>query len=99
MGSASRFVKRLRRIPLWLWFVGIGALEMAIALIAAYVLHAPPQILRILLPTLVLFFDPSPPTVMTLVAEAVILFGGSFAIWGMIGLALGALIRWSGSPE
>lgn len=99
MGSASRIVKRLRKIPPWLWFVGIGTAEMAIALMAAYVVHAPLPILRILLPTLVLFFDPSPPTVGTLVAEGVILFGGSFAIWGMIGLALGALIRWSGSPE
>lgn len=92
MDSPSSTVTKRHRVPLWMWFAGFGAAEMAIALMAAYLFPAPPAVLRILLPTLAFFgVDPSTPTGMALVVDAAILFGGSFAIWGTVGLIVGAL--------
>lgn len=100
MDSASSTVTKRRSFPLWMWFAGFGAAEMAIALTAAYLFHAPPAVLQILLPTLAFFgVDPSTPTGMALVVDGVILFGGSFVIWGMVGFVVGALIRWGWLPK
>ena len=99
MDPVSRTVRSLRAIPLWLWFVGVGAADVAIALIAAYGVHARFAILWILLPALPLFFDPSSPQGMALYLEGALLFGSAFAIWGTVGLIFGALLRWGWSPR
>jgi hypothetical protein len=92
--SAPTSPTEQHRTPLWVWFVAAGLLELAIALIAALVFRAPASVFRVLLPTIMFFgVDPSTPSFTTQIIQGVILFGGSFLIYGTIGLVAGTVTR------
>jgi len=81
------------RTPLWLWFVAAGTAAVLIAVIAAYVVHAPLWFIYSILPTSMLMFDPSPADLATQVFQFFFLFGGTFVLYGAAGWFVGNAIQ------
>jgi hypothetical protein len=79
-----------RRTPLIAWFLGFGVLDSATALVLGYVFHVGSPIVLYLLPPLSLFGDdPDGGTVL----DAILVFGGSFVLYGLLGVLLGLIVR------
>jgi hypothetical protein len=100
MGSDSVATGSKKASP-WLWFLGTGIGEMIVALIAAYGIHAPLPVLFVLLPTLMLLgVDPSPSSPMKELIQGLILFGGTFLLYGTVGWLIGSAIQdWHPSAD
>ncbi|HVC48331.1 MAG TPA: hypothetical protein VND90_13895 [Terracidiphilus sp.] len=83
-----------RQIALIAWFLVFGLIELVVALLAAYVFHAPRSVLLVLLPTLLLMpFDPSTPSAVGMIVEGAVLFGGTFVLYGALGCIVGLQVR------
>jgi hypothetical protein len=77
----------------WLWFVAAGTAAVLIAVIAAYVVHAPLWFIYSILPTSMLLFDPSPADFAKEVFQFFFLFGGTFVLYGTAGWFVGSAIQ------
>jgi hypothetical protein len=88
------------RMPLVGWFLIAGFVELAVALIAAYLVHAPLPILFVLLPTLNLWGDvPETPQGFDAVVAGLFLFGGTFLVYGTAGVVAGLIVQAWGSQR
>ena len=89
-----------QRTPLLAWFFIAGFGELAVALIAVYLVHAPLPVLLVFLPTLTLWGDnPATPQGFDAVIAGLFLFGGTFLIYGIAGLVVGLISRAWGSKR
>jgi len=85
-----------RRTPLIAWFLGFGILDLVAALVLAYVFHIDSPIFRYLLPTLALWGDnPAAPQGFGAILAFLFLFGGSFVLYGLLGVVLGLTARFA----
>ncbi len=86
-----------RRIPLIAWFLGFGILD-SVALGLIFIFHLESSILLYLMPT-VLFWgenlDGSLQGPFDNVHTFLILFGGSFVLYGLLGVLLGLIVRFA----
>ena len=81
------------RMPPRLWFIASGAAAVLLGVISTYVVHAPPWVTCVLLPTSITSFDPSPLDLTQRILTSLFLFGGSFLIWGTVGWFAGNAIQ------
>jgi hypothetical protein len=93
MASAFDVSVESAGISPWRWFIAVGAGELLLALIAVYVIHAPLAVTFVLLPTSMLLFDPSPADFTKQLFQALIMFGGTFLLYGTAGWILGSAIQ------
>ena len=81
------------RTPRWLWFFGAGTAAVLIAVIAAYVVHAPLWFIFLIMPTSMLMFDPSPADLAKQVFQFIVMFSGTFVLYGAAGWFVGNAIQ------
>jgi hypothetical protein len=81
------------RRPRWVWFFAAGTAAVLIAIIAAYVVHAPLWFVYLIMPASMLMFDPSPADLTTQVFRFLVLFGGAFLLYGVAGWFVGNAIQ------
>ncbi|UWZ84726.1 hypothetical protein [Occallatibacter riparius] len=93
MAPASDVSAEPPRLSPWYWFIAVGTAELLIALIAVYVIHAPLAVIFVLLPTSMLLFDPSPADFTKQLFQALIMFGGTFLLYGTAGWFVGSGIQ------
>jgi hypothetical protein len=88
-----------RKIPLIAWFLGFGSLDLVTVFVLAYVLHLNSSpIFLYLLPPVALWGDFVDPGAAShhgfhAVLDVVFLFGGSFVLYGLLGVLLGLIGR------
>ncbi len=92
----------IKRIPLIAWFLGFGILDLGAALVLAYVFRVNDSpVFLYLLPSLALYGGkPGGPSLGFL--DFLILFGGSFVLYGLLGVLFGLFVRYvisSQSPD
>ena len=81
------------RTPRWFWFIAAGTAAVLIAVIAAYVVHAPLWFIYWILPASKLMFDPSPADLTKQVLQFFFLFGGTFVLYGAAGWIVGNAVQ------
>ena len=80
-------------MPPWLWFVAAGTVALGAGLLAVYAVHAPLWLIFVLLPTSMLMFDPSPVTLIGELVRWLVVFGGSFLLYGTVGWLIGSAVQ------
>jgi hypothetical protein len=88
-----------RRIPLIVWFLGFGILDLAAVLVLAYVFHVgdSPVYLYLSPPLVFLVDNPGAPPqgFVVTILWYVFLWGGSFVLYGLLGVLLGSIVRFA----
>lgn len=93
LAGNEAFVKE-KPMPLLTWFLGFGFFDLLVGAIAAYALHAPVKMLLVLLPTLTLWGDnPDTPHGLATMMAGLLVFGGSFLLYGLAGIIVGLITR------
>ncbi len=81
------------RVPLVTWFLGFGGVYL-VGLVLVYVFDPGPPLLFYLQPMLALYGDnPATPSGFDIILDYLFFFGGSFVLYGLLGVLLGLVVR------